>query len=157
MKKEECNTKCLVLEVVKDGYRRLVHRTATAGGDRLFVEESDLLDFSRPTYETNDYNVFFTERAFWKSFTEYTSTEGLLNRNVWHQSMKEWLSLSPVFIHEDIKHLVQESLAEATREINSADAKQINGIRTWLRALAQPSNEIYNAINEPTKKYRYAV
>lgn len=155
MKANNQDRKELVLEVRKDGFRRLIYRTRTSDGSVLFLEESDLMDFSRPMYEDNDFNVFFTERAFWKSFVDFTSTEGLLNRQVWHQSAKDWLSLTPVFIHDDIKSLVQESLAEATREIETSDTMVINGIRNWLRKLASSTEQI-EMFNTP-KKYRHAV
>ena len=156
MKNNADNTKELVLEVVKDGYRRLIFRTDIGNGTKLYLEESDLADFSRPITENNDFNVFFTMRAFWKSFVDFTSNEGLLKRQVWHETNNEWLSLKPVFVHADVKHLVQESLSEATREIANGDLEQVEGIRTWLRKLAEPTTELDNAIN-PSKKYRHAV
>ena len=156
MKSNENNTRELVLEVVKDGYRRLVFRTKMNNGNVLFLEESDLIDYSRPMSESNDFNVFFTMKAFWKSFVDFTSTEGFLKRQVWHETNNEWLSLKPIFVHQDVKKLVQESLAEATREISHGDLEQIEGIRTWLRKLAEPTTELDNAIN-PSKKYRHAV
>ena len=82
MKNNTNNTKELVLEVVKDGYRRLIFRTDIGNETMLFLEESDLIDFSRPITDNSDFNVFFTMRAFWKSFTDFTSNEGLLNRQV---------------------------------------------------------------------------
>ena len=100
--------------------------------------------------------MFFTKRAFWKSFTEFTSNEGLLNRQVWHEENHEWLNLKPVFVHKDIKHLVQNSLADVTRNLDSDDAKTIDGIRCWLRKLSEPTTELDIAMN-PSKKYRYAV
>lgn len=156
MKSNENTTKELVLEVQKDGFRRLIFRTDIGNGTTLFLEESDLVDFSRPLTESSDFNVFFTKRAFWKSFTEFTSNEGLLNRQVWHEENNEWLNLRPVFIHKDIKHLVQNSLADVTRNLNSDDTKTIDGIRGWLRKLSEPTTDLDNAIN-PSKKYRYAV
>ncbi len=156
MKNNADNTKELILEVVKDGYRRLIFRTDIGNGTKLYLEESDLADFSRPITENNDFNVFFTMRAFWKSFVDFTSNEGLLKRQVWHETNNEWLSLKPVFVHADVKHLVQESLSEATREIANGDLEQVEGIRTWLRKLAEPTTELDNAIN-PSKKYRHAV
>ena len=156
MKSNENTTKELVLEVQKDGFRRLIFRTDIGNGTTLFLEESDLVDFSRPLTESSDFNVFFTKRAFWKSFTEFTSNEGLLNRQVWHEENNEWLNLRPVFIHKDIKHLVQNSLADVTRNLNSDDAKTIDGIRCWLRKLSEPTTDLDNAFN-PSKKYRYAV
>ena len=156
MKNDASNTKELVLEVVKDGYRRLIFRTDMGNGTTLFLEESDLVDFSRPLTDNNDFNVFFTMRSFWKSLVDFTSNKGLLKRQVWHQSNNEWLSLSPVFIHKDIKHLVQESLAEATRELATDNLEQVDGIRTWLRKLAEPTTTLDTAIYT-SKKYRYAV
>lgn len=156
MKSNENTTKELVLEVQKDGFRRLIFRTDIGNGTTLFLEESDLVDFSRPLTESSDFNVFFTKRAFWKSFTEFTSNEGLLNRQVWHEENNEWLNLRPVFIHKDIKRLVQKSLADVTRNLNSDDTKTIDGIRGWLRKLSEPTTDLDNAIN-PSKKYRYAV
>lgn len=156
MKTNANNTKELVLEVVKDGYRRLIFRTDIGNGTTLFLEESDLIDFSRPLTDNSDFNVFFTMRAFWKSFTEFTSIEGLSKRQVWHEASNEWLSLNPVFVHEDVKHLIRESLSEATRGIQNGDMQNVEGIRTWLRKLAEPTTELENAIN-PSKKYRHAV
>ncbi|MCB9191385.1 MAG: hypothetical protein H6603_03335 [Flavobacteriales bacterium] len=150
------NNKELVLEIVKEGYRRLVFRQKVGNGSVLFLEESDLVDFSRPLSENEDFNVFFTMRAFWKSFLEYTSNEGLLKRQVWHEATNEWLTLQPVFIHPDIKHLVQASLAEATRELNSDDTVLIDGIRNWLRKLAEPSTKLDIALNT-RKNLRHAV
>ena len=155
MKSNENNTKELVLEVQKDGFRRLIFRTDIGNGTMLFLEESDLVDFSRPLTESSDFNVFFTKRAFWKSFMGYTSNEGLLNRQVWHEENNEWLNLKPVFVHKDIKHLVQNSLADVTRNLNAEDSKMIDGIRGWLRKLSEPTTELDNAIN-PSKNYRYA-
>lgn len=150
------NKKELVLEVVKDGYRRLVFRQEIGNGSVLFLEESDLIDFSRPLSDNDDFNVFFTMRAFWKSFVEFTSNEGLLKRQVWHESTNEWLSLQPVFIHPDIKHLIQVSLGEATRELNPEDTTLVDGIRNWLRKLAEPSTKLDVAINT-RKNLRHAV
>lgn len=156
MKNTENNTKELVLEVVKDGYRRSIFRTDLGNGTILFLEDSDLTDFSRPISDNSDFNVFFTMRSFWKSFTDFTSNEGLLKRQVWHEANNEWLSLKPVFIHPEVKHLVQESLAEATRELVSSNAEQVEGIRTWLRKLAESTTELDRVMNA-SKKYRYAV
>ena len=156
MKSNENSTKELVLEVQKDGFRRLIFRTEIGNGTTLFLEESDLVDFSRPLTESSDFNVFFTKRAFWKSFMDFTSNEGLLNRQVWHEENNEWLNLKPVFIHKDIKHLVQNSLADVTRNLNADNAKTVEGVRGWLRKLSEPTTELDNAIN-PSKKYRYAV
>ncbi|MCF8464976.1 MAG: hypothetical protein K9G41_09050, partial [Flavobacteriales bacterium] len=72
MKTKANHSRELVLEVVKDGYRRLIFRTDIGNGTTLFLEESDLIDFSRPITDNSDFNVFFTMRAFWKSFTEFT-------------------------------------------------------------------------------------
>lgn len=156
MKSNENTTKELVLEVQKDGYRRLIFRTDIGNGTMLFLEESDLVDFSRPLTDEGDFNVFFTKRAFWKSFTEFTSNEGLLKRQVWHEENNEWLELRPVFIHDDVKHLVQGSLADVTRNLNPDNSAQIDGIRTWLRKLSEPTTLLDQAIN-PSKTYRYAV
>jgi hypothetical protein len=150
------NNKELVLEIVKDGYRRLVFRQKVGNGSVLFLEESDLIDFSRPLSDNEDFNVFFTMKAFWKSFLDYTSNEGLLKRQVWHETANEWLTLQPVFIHPDIKHLVQTSLAVATRELNSEDTALIDGIRAWLRKLAEPSTKLDIAITT-RKNLRHAV
>lgn len=156
MKSNENTTKELVLEVQKDGYRRLIFRTDIGNGTMLFLEESDLVDFSRPLTDDGDFNVFFTKRAFWKSFTEFTSNEGLMKRQVWHEENPEWLELRPVFIHDDIKHLVQGSLADVTRNLNADNSAQIDGIRTWLRKLSEPTTTLDQAIN-PSKTYRHAV
>lgn len=144
MKNQQQDKKELVLEVEKDGFRRLVHRITRTDGITLFMEETDLVDFSRPIREGGDFNVYFTERAFWRSFTQFTSSEGLLNRQVWHETTKEWLGLTPLFIHPDMEHLVQQSLAEATRELSANNGQQIEGIRTWLRKLAQPKAVVKN-------------
>lgn len=150
------NKKELVLEVVKDGYRRLIFRQEVGNGSVLFLEESDLIDFSRPLADNDDFSVFFTMRAFWKSFVEFTSNEGLLKRQVWHENTNEWLSLRPVFIHQDIKHLVQASLSEATRVLNPDDSALVDGIRFWLRKLAEPSAKFDVALNAH-KNLRHAV
>ncbi len=155
MKSTELFKRELILEVAKDGQRRMIYRTVSANGDVLFLEESDLEDHSRPMYEDEDFNLFFTERAFWKSFIEYTSMEGLKNRHVWHQPANEWLGLKPVFIHEDIHPLIKRSLAEASREVH-AESRQWEGMRIWLQHLSGSSRSI-EAIVEPSKKYRHAV
>lgn len=146
----------LVLEVVKDGFRRLVFREDIGNGNTLFLEESDLTDFSRPITENGDFNVFFTKRAFWKSFTEFTSNEGLLKRQVWHQQSNEWLNLKPLFIHPDIKNLVQESIADTTRNLCTENAEEIEGLRNWLRKLSEPASQL-NSLVTNTKTYRHAV
>lgn len=156
MKTSNNNQKELLLEVQKDGCRRLIYLTESVEGSPLFVEESHLVDYSRPVYENDDFSVFFTEKAFWKSFTEFTSKEGFANRQVWHQTLNEWLTLEPVFVHNDIKHLVQQSLAEATREISLNDTARIDGIRMWLRALSQSAASLNQSIN-PLETYRHAV
>lgn len=145
----------LILEVAKEGQRRMVYRTISTNGDVLFLEESNLEDHSRPMWEDEDFNVFFTERAFWKSFIEYTSFEGLKNRHVWHQPANEWLSLRPVFIHADIRPLIKQSLAVASRELH-AETRQWDGMRVWLQYLSN-SNSSIEAIIQPSKKYRHAV
>lgn len=157
MKSTDKNAKELMLEVAKDGFRRLVYRTLKNDGGFVFLEESDLEDFSRPICDNNDFNVFFTEHAFWRSLTEFTSSEGVLNRSVWHEDASEWLQLEPIFLHEDIKHLVKASLAEATREIGINDHQKIEGIRTWLRALAKADQNAEYAGTNPFEIYRHAV
>ncbi|MCB0756662.1 MAG: hypothetical protein H6601_04000 [Flavobacteriales bacterium] len=149
------NKKELVLEVVKDGYRRLVFRQEIGNGSYLFLEESDLVDFSRPLSESNDFNVFFTERSFWKSFIEYTSNEGLLKRQVWHQKTNEWLDLKPLFIHNDIKHLIQNSLSDIIRNHSSSRTDELEGVRIWLRALSSNGSTI--KIDQPHNTLRHAV
>lgn len=156
MKNAENNTKELILEVEKDGYRRLLYRTDFGNGSPLFLEDSDLPDYSRPITEADDFNVFFTMRAFWKSFTEFTSIEGVAQRQVWHQNTHEWLNLKPTFIHPDLKALVQKSLVQATQDISLGRDENVEGIRAWLRKLSEPTTQLDNAIN-PSKNYRYAV
>ena len=145
----------LLLEVQQDGCRRLIYRTKSADNSPLFVEESNLVDFSRPFYEGNDFNVFFTERAFWKSFIEYTSLEGFSNRQVWHEATNEWLDLRPVFVHNDIKHLIQESLSDAIRNLSNEPSNNLEGIRIWLRALS--NSKTVATIQQPFNTLRYAV
>lgn len=157
MKTSENNQKELLLEVQKDGCRRLIYRIRSVENSPLFVEESNLIDYSRPFYENDDFNVFFTEKAFWKSFTEFTSEQGFANRQVWHQTLNDWLTLEPEFIHSDIKHLIQQSLAEATRDISIEDKRQVDGIRMWLRALSQPMVQFEKAVVNPLQTYRHAV
>ena len=164
MKNGQQTKKERILEVEKDGFRRLIHRITKADGSVFFMEETDLIDFSRPISATGDFNVYFTERAFWKAFVRFTSREGLLNRQVWHESAKEWLGLDPLFIHSDLKHLVQNSLAEVTRELSSDGNPQIEGIRKWLRKLAQPQavvKETYMGVGKNITNlqntYRHAV
>ncbi len=149
------NKKELVLEVVKDGYRRLIFRQDIGNGSHLFLEESDLVDFSRPLSDNDDFNVFFTEKSFWKSFTEYTSNEGLLKRQVWHQQTNEWLNLKPVFVHKDIKHLIQNSLSDAIKNHSANQDTEMEGIRTWLRALSTSRTTIN--IKQPYNTLRHAV
>jgi hypothetical protein len=156
MKSNKNTIKELILEVQKDGHRRLVFRTDIGNKTMLFLEESDLVDFSRPLTENGDFNVFFTKRAFWKSFTEFTSNEGLLKRQVWHEENDEWLNLRPIFIHEDIRHLVQSSLADVTRDIDPNDSTKIDGIRNWLRRLSESTSDLNQSIN-PSRTYRHAV
>ena len=164
MKNTEQSKRQLILEVEKNGFRRLIYRITNPDGSFLFMEETDLEDFSRPIREAGDFNVYFNEQRFWKAFVQFTSCEGLLNRQIWHQTTNEWLELTPIFIHADMKQLVQRSLAEATRELNPDNHRQIEGIRTWLQKLSQPTavvknpylsvgREIMNAENT----YRHAV
>ncbi|MFM1876929.1 MAG: hypothetical protein RL266_2666 [Bacteroidota bacterium] len=146
----------LVLEVIKDGFRRVVFREDIGNGNTLYLEESDLVDFSRPVTDNGDFNVFFTKKAFWNSFIEYTSSEGLLKKQVWHEQTNEWLQLRPVFVHSDIRPLVQESLAVATRNLSSDDEQQIDGLRFWLRKLSESTNQFDTIINR-SKNLRHAV
>jgi hypothetical protein len=157
MKKQQNIQKELILEVQKDGFRRFIYKTSNADGSSLYLEESSLPDFSRPMSGEADHNVFFTKRAFWKSFIAYTSCEGLLKRQVWHESSKEWLNLNPVFIHNDIKHLVQQSLAKATQQLSAESGNQIDGIRGWLAKLAQSPALLQESISNPQNNYRHAV
>jgi hypothetical protein len=155
MKSTDLFKRELILEVATDGQRRMIYRTVSATGDALYLEESELEDHTRPVSEDSDFNVFFTEWSFWRSFVEYTSLEGLKNRHVWHQPANEWLGLTPVFIHEDLCPLVRKSVAEASRELH-ADARQWEGMRVWLQHLSglSTANE---TIVEPSKIYRHAV
>ncbi len=139
MKNLQQDRKELILEVQKDGYRRLIHRIAKTDGSTLLMEETDLIDLSRPIREGGDFNVYFSKNDLWEAFTRFTSSEGLLRRQVWHESQREWLSLTPMFIHPDMRPLVQQSLTEATRELDAENPAQLEGIHTWLRKLAQPS------------------
>lgn len=130
------NNKELLLEVEKGGYRRLLYRQITELGDTIYLEESDLVDFSRPLNDNSDFSVFFSLRAFWKSFTDYTSNEGLLNRQVWHQNTNEWLELHPVFVHENMRAVIQESLRKLIKENLNQQQQELDGIRFWLKALS---------------------
>jgi hypothetical protein len=153
MKKQQTNPKELVLEVQKDGHRKLIYRTIAADGTPLFIEESNLVDFSRPFYEGDDFNVFFTDKAFWKSFLEYTSSDGFTNRQVWHQTTNEWLTLRPIFIHKDVQHLIQESIADVLRNLSTDQQSELEGVRSWLRALSGVETQNTNSF----KTLRHAV
>lgn len=154
--KNTAKTKELLLEVEKDGHRRLLYRELTASGDEIFLEESDLIDFSRPLTDSSDYSVFFSLRSFWRSFTEFTSNEGLLNRQVWHQNTNEWLNLQPVFVHERMRTLIQESLRKMIQEGQYHQNNEMDGIRYWLKALST-APVTRKSFNTPLTPLRHAV
>lgn len=149
-------TKELILEVVKDGYRRLVYRQVSENGNVIYLEESDIIDFSRPISDNGDYNVFFSKRELWKSITEFTSNEGLLRRQAWHQKTNEWLELNPFFIHKSISPLVQESLSEVLKNLTTQKPRELEGVRNWLRAVSNSSVKSTQQSNT-LKHLRYAV
>lgn len=99
--------------------------------------------------------MFFTKRAFWKSFVEFTSLEGFSSRQVWHETTNEWLDLKPVFVHSDIKPLIQETLSDAIRNLSDNEPRKLDGIRAWLRALSTSKAE--PQIQKPFKTLRHAV
>lgn len=130
------NNRELLLEVEKDGHRKMLYRQFTNSGEEIFLEESDLVDFSRPLNENSDFNVFFSLRDFWNSFIEYTSNEGLLNRQVWHQNSNEWIDLKPIFVHENMRTVIQQSITRLIRNDVNKHQLKMDGIRYWLKALS---------------------
>lgn len=146
----------LILEVVKDGYRRLVYRQVSENGNVIYLEESDIIDFSRPISDNGDYNVFFSKRELWKSLTEFTSNEGLLKRQVWHQKTNEWLALNPIFVHQSISSLVQESLSLVLKNLTTQKPEELEGVRNWLRAVSTSRAKSIHKTNS-FKQLRYAV
>ena len=140
----------------KDGHRRLLYKQVTESGDAIYLEESDLADFSRPLTDSSDFSVFFSLHAFWKSFTEYTSNEGLLNRQVWHQNTNEWLDLQPVFVHENMRAVVQESLRKLIKDNLNQQRQELDGIRFWLKALST-APVIRKSFTTPLTPLRHAV
>jgi len=157
MKATQFNSKELVLELTKDGFRRMVYRTVNNDGSVIFLEESDLVDYSRPLNDSSDFNVFFSAKAFWRAVTEYTDRESFENSSVWHQHQGDWLTLEPALVHDDIKPLIQESLAEAIRNVSIENRHQVEGIRHWLCALSQPATSFEKLKDQHSKLYRHAV
>jgi len=133
----------LLLEVERNGFRCLLYRSTTASGREVFMEESDLPDCSRPQSDDLGYPMHFSMKEAWAAITGYTSPEGL------------WASLHPVFVHSDLRPLVQRSLAQVTRDA-SLSHSVTKGIGQWLRALtienAPASHGLFNHVNT----YRHA-
>jgi len=146
--------KQLLLEVQKDGFRSSIHRITSPSGQDIFVEESDLQDCSRPVSDEMGHPVHFSMKDAWMAVTGYTSPEGLMRRQVWHQTSAEWVGLSPVFIHADLRPLVQRSLAQVTRDA-ALNRSVTESIGLWLRALA-PDDAFVNEDLFTAKSYRHA-
>jgi hypothetical protein len=149
------NHRELMLEVEHNGFRCIVHRTTTAGGREVFIEESDLLDCSRPADDEQGYPVHFSMKEAWAAINGYTSIEGMLARRAWHLGGSEWMGLNPVFIHPDMRPLVQRSLAQVTRDASLNNRVSAN-IGQWLRALTQESAPVSNGLFNHVNSYRHA-
>ncbi|MCF8259029.1 MAG: hypothetical protein K9J06_15850 [Flavobacteriales bacterium] len=145
----------LLLEVEHNGFRCIIHRSLTPAGAEIFIEESDLPDCSRPQSDDMGYPVHFGMKDAWSALTAYTSPEGMVARRVWHQGRSEWIGLTPVFIHSDLRPLVQRSLAQVTRDA-AIDHTVTNSIGQWLRALSPDSTPVSNGLFNHLNTYRHA-
>lgn len=144
----------LLLEVERNGFRRLIYRTMLPSGREVFVEESDMPDCALPQ-DGDGYPVHFSMREAWAAITAYTSPEGLLSRQAWHQGGTEWVGLSPVFIHADLRPLVQRALSHVTRDA-ALNHSVTASIGQWLRALTQEQSCISTGLFTTSNSYRHA-
>lgn len=144
-----------MLEVERNGSRCTLHRTTTASGREILIEESDLLDCSRPTADDMGYPIHFSMREAWAAIVGYTSPEALTTRRAWHQGGSEWTSLTPRFIHPDLRPLVQRSLAQVTRDA-ALDLKVTNDLGAWLHALTTPPHPLVTGLFNHANTYRHA-
>lgn len=145
----------LLLEVERNGFRRLIYRTVLLSGREVFVEESDLPDCSRTEMEEGGFPVHFSMRDAWTAITAYTSPEGLMARQVWHEGGTEWVALNPVFIHDDLRPLVQRSLSQVTRDA-ALNQTVTASIGQWLRALTQQRSYVNTGLFTESNTYRHA-
>jgi len=143
----------LLLEVQHNGFRTLIHRTLTASGRQVFIEESDMPDCSRPDDE--GYPMHFSMSEAWAAVVRYTSPEGLMGRQAWHQGGDEWVGLRPVYIHPDLRPLVQRSLAQMTRNA-ALDRTVTASIGHWLRALTEKECAVSIGLFNHSNTYRHA-
>ncbi len=155
MRTRRDNHRELLLEVERNGFRCTIHRSTTASGREIFIEESDLLDCSRPSSDDMGYPVHFSMKDAWACILGYTSPEAMLARRAWHQGGSEWTSLTPMFIHPDLRPLVQRSLAQVTRDA-ALDRKVTNDLGAWLHALTTASPNLSTGLFQTTNTYRHA-
>lgn len=145
----------LLLELQKDGHRSLLYRTMLPSGKEMFIEETDLPDCSRVQSSEDGYPVHFSMKDAWAAITRYTSSEGLVRRQVWHQGDAEWLGLAPTFIHADLRPLVQRSLAKATHDA-ALNHSVTESIGLWLRSLTADNARFDHGIFNQQNTYRHA-
>ena len=145
----------LLLEVQKDGCRSMLYRLVSPSGQEMFIEESDLNDCSRPMSDDLGHPVHFSMKDGWTAITGFTSPEGMLRRQVWHQASAEWVGLVPTFIHADLRPLVQRSLAQVTRDA-ALNRSVTESIGLWLRALSPDDAFVASDLFSTTKTYRHA-
>ncbi len=149
------NHRELLLEVEHNGHRCSLYRSTTPTGREIFIEESDLMDCSRPMSDDAGYPLHFSMKDAWSAIVAYTTPEGLLARKAWHLGGSEWTALNPRFIHEDLRPLVQRSLAQVTRDA-ALDRRVTSHIGAWLHALTVPSPALSIGLFDHLNTYRHA-
>ncbi len=147
--------KQLLLEVQKDGFRCQIFRVLSPSGQELFVEESDLQDCSRSISDDLGHPLYFSMKDAWMAVVGFTSPEGLLRKQVWHQSSAEWIGLSPQFIHADLRPLVQRWLSQVTRDA-ALNRSVSESIGQWLHALSMDESLMTTGLFNEFNTYRHA-
>lgn len=136
-----------ILEVMQKGLRRIVYRQPNGAGGFLYLERSELTDHSRPMPPTDDYHVFFTLKAFWRSFTAYLSDEAMNKRQVWHEETHDWVNLKPVMVHPEMETTIARALKAVPQRLQHTEA-----FLQWKEQTAVDTHDL-----EPTQTFRHAV
>lgn len=153
MRTRKHHNKELLLEVQHNGFRTLIYRTLAPSGREVFIGESDMPDCAR--LDDEGYPMYFSMAEAWASVVHYVSPEGLMHRQVWHEGGTEWVGLTPISIHPDLRPLVQRSLALVTRNA-ALDRTVTASIGHWLRALTEQEQHVSFGLFNHQNTYRHA-
>jgi len=122
----------LMMEVRLDDRSRRIFRTLGDHGKCRYIEVSDLIDFSRPIAEADEFAVFDDLNDCWAATLGYLSADGLLTRTVWHIDLHEWASLSPIFIHAELRSTIYTDLAALVNSLSLEEIGRCSRLPQWM-------------------------